>query len=206
MKLPQRCLIWIMIVAMFSVFGAVGMVALTIAKLNGQAATMRTELAVSFLRTKLDGNAVSARSLALIAEDLLPGFNQRLVIAVFDPTGVVVAASRSDLVGDPAPRSLAVGLPWHLCLRDLDFGSEWSGDRWACGRGSCLIIALDITAPRIGFWMASAVPSCFLSGLLVRYATNHGGTWPRCCGQHRFIPCPPQNGQDAAGRDGGCRR
>jgi hypothetical protein len=121
MMLPRRCLIWIMIVAMFSAFGAVGIVAVTIAKLNGQAAIMRTELAVSFLRTKLDGNAVSARSLALIAEDLLPGFNQRLVIAVFDPTGVVVAASRSDLVGDPAPRA------WLDASRALQTGHWQSG-------------------------------------------------------------------------------
>ena len=110
-----------MIVAMFSAFGAVGIVAVTIAKLNGQAAVMRTELAVSFLRTKLDGKAVSARSLALIAEDLLPGFNQRLVIAVFDPTGVVVAASRSDLVGDPAPRA------WLDASRALQTGHWQSG-------------------------------------------------------------------------------
>lgn len=121
MTLPQRCLTWVIFVAMFSTLAAVGMVAVTIAKLNGQAAMMRTELAVVFLRAKLDGSAVSTHSLALIAEDLLPSFSQRLVIAVFDPTGVVVAASRSDLVGDPAPRS------WLDASRALQTGHWRSG-------------------------------------------------------------------------------
>lgn len=105
MGLAQRGLFWVVLVALVSVFGAFGLGGSRIATLHGEAAAVRVELTLAGMRGHLDGRAASARMLALVADGVIVTHGGGMVVAVLDPTGLVIAASNSGLVGGRAPRA-----------------------------------------------------------------------------------------------------
>jgi hypothetical protein len=105
MGLAQRGLLWVVVVALVSVLAALGLGGARVAKLHGDAAAVRVELVLAAMRAQLDGSAASARTLALVADGVIPTHGGGMMVAVLDPAGLVVAASTSGLVGGRAPRA-----------------------------------------------------------------------------------------------------
>lgn len=105
MGLAQRGLLWVVLVALASVISALGLGGVWIAKLHGDAAAVRVELTLAAMRAQLDGSAASARTLALVADGVIASHGGGMMVAVLDPSGLVVAASTSGLVGGRAPRA-----------------------------------------------------------------------------------------------------
>lgn len=121
MGLAQRGLLWVVLVALVSVLSALGLGGARVAKLHGDAAAVRVELALAAMRAQLDGSAASARTLALVADGVIPTQGGGMLIAVLDSAGLVVAASTSGLVGGRAPRA------W------LDTAGALRSGRWSTG-------------------------------------------------------------------------
>lgn len=121
MGLAQRGLLWVMLVALVSVLAALGLGGARIAKFHGDAAAVRVELTLAAMRAQLDGSAASARTLALVADGVIPTHAGGMMVAVLDPAGLVIAASTSGLVGGRPSRA------W------LDTAGAVRSGRWSTG-------------------------------------------------------------------------